>query len=294
MTAHEKLKRNPDWTWLLLFLLLSRIVLIIPLLIGANLFFEQHVSTESFANPKTIPGAWARWDSGYYLSIADHGYSADVRYRVFFPLYPLLIHLFGFGSKLGMTWAGFLLANIAFILACVLFFQIIVKDHNRSIAWATIITLNLYPTSFFFSAIYTESLFLLLSLLVYWFSRRGQYYHAALMVSLASLTRINGLILAAIPIVEILLQRTDKKQDRITKTIITGIIQHLGYFSMVCFYSSTRKTHLHLSFLKISISSAMSACRGHRYWTAPELLLQAVTRERPLTGLRASTAWKTF
>ena len=68
--------------------------------------------------------------------------------------------------------------------------------------YTTLIMLNVHPTSFFFSAIYSESLFFLFSILVYWFSARKRYILAGLFVSAASLTRVNGFLLAAIPVIE--------------------------------------------------------------------------------------------
>ena len=39
----------------------------------------------------TLLSPLARWDSVWYLSIADSGYDGDRRATAFFPLYPLLV-----------------------------------------------------------------------------------------------------------------------------------------------------------------------------------------------------------
>jgi Gpi18-like mannosyltransferase len=76
-----------------------------------------------------------------------------------------------------------------------------------------------------FSAIYTESLFLLFSVLVYGFSARRQYALAGLFVSAASLTRVNGLLLAVIPLCEILLNKPSRFWVRF---VVTGFTSEVG------------------------------------------------------------------
>lgn len=210
----------------LLFLLLFRIALNIPALIGANWFplrewdagFGREVLT-------SFPGVWARWDTGYYMEIANRGYSFQGEELAFFPAYPLLINFFSFDVPLFRLWVAYGITNLAFVIAAFLLWQQIHSEFNTSIAWTTLITLNVFPTSFFFSALYTESLFFLFAILVYWFSVRRQYFLAGLFVSAASLTRINGILLITLPIVEILINRPNAWLKRI---VVTGSLSVVG------------------------------------------------------------------
>ncbi len=189
---------------MLIFLILSRLLLNIPIFIGATYFTTgEIVGMGAGVNPLTWPGLWARWNSEHYLKIATQGYSFYGPDLNFFPFYPLTIWLFSFGLPAFMPWAGFLISNLAFILAGLLLWDQVSSDFDETVAWATLITLSLFPTAFFFSAIYTESLFLLLAVLVYFFSARKQYLYAGLCVSLASITRIPGILLIVIPLIEI-------------------------------------------------------------------------------------------
>jgi len=229
--CYEFLARWPKRLNVLLFLVLIRVLVNIPALIGANWFpwAEGITGGELGVNPRSLPGIWARWDAGYYLSIAANGYSLHGEELGFFPVYPFLVRLSALGLPSLMAWSGFLISNLAFILAALLLWYQVKADFSEPIAWGTIITLSVFPTSLFFSAIYTESLFLLFSVLVYWFSVRKQYALAALFVSAASLTRINGLLLVVIPLVEILLSRPARSWVR---SVVTGFISGIG----LCFY----------------------------------------------------------
>lgn len=128
---------------------------------------------------------WGNFDGVHYLSLATWGYREGD--QVFFPLYPVLIKLLNY-ITLNYFLSGFLLSNLVFILASVIFYLLIWRDFNQSIAkWATIF-LFLFPTSFFFGAIYTESLFLFLIVGAYYFSGIKSVVFSAL----SGLTRLVG------------------------------------------------------------------------------------------------------
>jgi len=133
-----------------------------------------------------------------------------------------------------MIWAAFLASNIAFIIGAVILWNQVKADFSESIAWGTIITLNLFPTSFFFSAIYAEGLFLLLSSLVYLFSAREKYLLAALCVSGASVARPNGLLLVLIPLIEALRSKSPRpwfREIAIALVSGSGVAAYAGFLA---------------------------------------------------------------
>ncbi len=128
---------------------------------------------------------WGNFDGVHYLSLAFFGYREGD--QVFFPLFPLAIHLLG-GLLGNFFLAGFLISNLAAFLVAIVFFQLVSRDFNRQTARWSVLFLFLFPTSFFFGAVYTESLFLLLLLSVYYFSG----LKSLLFSFLAGLTRLVG------------------------------------------------------------------------------------------------------
>lgn len=154
---------------------------------------------------------WANGDAAWYLAIAQHGYQQHFS-QAFFPLYPLLIHLLG-GSGRGATVAGIALSLICFLAAALLLYRLTARLLGARTALWTIVFLALAPTSFFFQTIYSESLFLLFAVALFFFAERRQWLLAGLAGLLATLTRSTGVILA-IPLLLFALAAADWQWHR--------------------------------------------------------------------------------
>ena len=88
----------------------------------------------------------------------------------------------------------------------------------------------LFPTSFFFGAVYTESLFFLLVIATFYFLNKKQFLSAGLVAFLAGLTRINGILLIIPFIIEF--ARNFKKNKNLWQLgilIITPLLGLLTY-----------------------------------------------------------------
>jgi Mannosyltransferase (PIG-V) len=242
----NRLAAMPRLGVVLLAVLVFRLALNLPALIGANaLPSSGGVPPGLPYDFKSIPGVWARWDSGHYLTIVRQGYVRDME-RAFMPVFPLLMLALGFGNSALAIWSGAFISIAAFIAALAILWRQVRDDYGErgeAIATTSLIALNLFPTSFYFSALYTESLFLLLFALTYWFSRRQKFLWAACCVGLAALTRINGIVLGIIPVIE-LLQRTNLKTEwrnpRLWLTLIgIGAISIVGVIALVIYFKVT-------------------------------------------------------
>lgn len=146
---------------------------------------------------------WQRFDSGFYLDLAKAGYwPASTLHTssnwAFFPLYPLLIslfaHLFG-GGDIAFSLAGLLVSNAAALLAVFYLYRLVQREFGANAASLSVIYLALFPTAFFLSAVYTESLFLACSLACIFYARGHRWWLAGLCGGLASLTRAQGVLL---------------------------------------------------------------------------------------------------
>ncbi|MEJ7783254.1 MAG: mannosyltransferase family protein [Solirubrobacteraceae bacterium] len=135
----------------------------------------------------------ARWDATWFLEIANDGY-ADTAHAAFFPLYPLLARAAGlvFGSALV---GGILVSFAAGTVALAVLHRLAVLELGADAARAAVWLLACFPAAFFLSAVYSESLFLALSLGSVYAARTGRWGWAGTLGGMAALTRSAGVVL---------------------------------------------------------------------------------------------------
>ena len=152
-------------------------------------------------SPNELANLQARWDTDFYHQIATTGYQWDRsvflhQNVVFFPLYPLLMR-WG-GALLGghPLLAGTIVSLAAFAGAIVLLYRLAALELGEDKAWPVILLVSTYPYALFYSVVYTESLFLLLTVGAFYAMRRRHLLLAALCGVAAGLARPNGFWLA--------------------------------------------------------------------------------------------------
>ena len=151
----------------------------------------------------------SRWDTGFYVSIATEGYRYEgvpLPSVAFFPLLPLLMRLLG-GLTGDVVPAGILIGNVALLGAMMLLHRLVDQEFGSSTASRAVWYMLIFPMSFFGSAIYTESLFLLFAIGAFYAARRGHWWAAALLGICLTLTRLVGIIIAPVLLVEWFTQR---------------------------------------------------------------------------------------
>ncbi|MDP3974392.1 MAG: mannosyltransferase family protein [bacterium] len=151
--------------------------------------------------------SWANFDGEHYLSISIFGYK--YLEQAFFPVYPMIMSFFSrpnafdlLLSLINSTVVGLLISNVSFLLALIVLWELIRIDFSKKIAYLTIILIIVFPTSFYFGAVYNESLFLLLSVLSFYFARKGNWMAAGLIGMVSSATRIFGIFLLPALLIE--------------------------------------------------------------------------------------------
>jgi len=158
--------------------------------------FDAPAFTHAIADPVLAP--LARWDSVWYLTIADSGYGDSTARAAFFPLYPLLIRAVGTvfgGSHAALLVAAFLVSLAAFVAALVLLYRLTELELGRRLARPTLLLLAVFPAAVYFGAPYSESLFLLLAVGAFYAARTDRWAWAGVCAGLASATRSAGLLL---------------------------------------------------------------------------------------------------
>jgi Gpi18-like mannosyltransferase len=181
---------------------------------------------------------WYRWDTIHYLEIADFGYDFDLVNTVWPPFYPFLIKIFDtiFHSSL---LSAILVSNIFFILSLFLLYILASDIFDEVIAKKTLFFAITLSSSFFFIAGYSESLFLALSVGVFLFIKKQNWFLAGILASLAALTRVQGVLLV-IPIFLELLRKyfKDKNLWNLIKHSISCLYAPMAYglFSIYVFF----------------------------------------------------------
>ncbi len=179
---------------------LWRSLLFIVAYYGQNFlnFLPSFPYSDAYLIPSGLPQwlwAWGNFDGVHYLTIARFGYIAQFT-QAFFPLYPILINFLGsIVSDKYMIVTGLLISNITFLIALGLLIKLLSLDYNKYFIMWTVIFLLAFPTSFYFGAIYTESIFFLFTIATFWFARKKSWYIASMFAALASLTRVIGIFL---------------------------------------------------------------------------------------------------
>jgi len=162
------------------------------LLIAAFFYYYYTFKIEPFKWSMLLD-FWYHWDSGHYLRIASEGYNLKYNDMAFFPLFPLLVRIFG--NLAGYKLAAYLINTFALVGGLIGFYKLVKIDFSERAAWRSIFYLLLFPTAIFLTAYYTESLFLFLAIWNFYFVRIRKWRTAGIFGFFAALIRIEGIIL---------------------------------------------------------------------------------------------------
>lgn len=197
-------------------------VLLITLVIKILLLFISYLVFQQ--RDETFFELWVRWDGPHYIDIAKDGYVTEGKqalWIVFYPLYPLFIKLFSI--LLNNFYGSAIIVSTFFsFLASILLYELVLLDFKKRVATLSVWFLNIFPTAYFLSASYTESLFLSLSLATIYLYRKGNFFESGIFGAFSSLTRINGLTL--IPLLLFEGKNTYKKLVTISITVFGFLI----------------------------------------------------------------------
>lgn len=150
--------------------------------------------------PHLLIRAWLRWDAPNYLNVALHGYAVP-RDAAFFPLYPLLTGgltaLVGAGHQL---LAALLVSNLGALAGFVGLALLAAHEAGAAASAAgsarSVRMLAVYPFAFLLAAPYADGLFLGVVIWALLLMRQGRWRWAAACVFLATLTRLEGVVVA--------------------------------------------------------------------------------------------------
>lgn len=185
----------------------------------------------------------SRWDSVWHLDIAEHGYEYKgedaLSNIVFFPVYPFLIRILSYVFLGSFVIAGWVVSSVFLLFALIVFNKLISEFFPSVNSLWSIFCLLVFPTAFFFNAIYTESLFLFLSILFFYYLFRKQFLYAGIFGLIASLTRITGVLLFLPFIWELFELSGYKIKQLFNKNLFYSFLVTLGTFAFFLYHKIT-------------------------------------------------------
>ena len=122
----------------------------------------------------------SRWDSYWYLDIINNGYKYkginELSNIVFFPVFPLSVKAIGVLLDLNFIYVGTIINLIALIISSVILYKISEEFHKNSNPLLSAVLFLFFPTAIFLTAFYSESLFIMFSLLFFYFVLKKNYW----------------------------------------------------------------------------------------------------------------------
>jgi hypothetical protein len=171
-------------------------------------FFLGYLTTYVSKGPASplwiLMNQFYHWDSLYYVGIAKDWYvnqGAQQTFIVFFPLYPALVRLTTFNFAY-VNLSALLVSNVGSVVAGLYLYKLVKLDFDENAAVKAVLYLCVFPTAFFMSLMYTEGLFLALTIASLFYARTGKWAAAGFLSMFATLTRLGGLVLFPVLLVE--------------------------------------------------------------------------------------------
>lgn len=189
---------------------LKRAVLIQFLIIlFFSIFFIININT----NDGALASILSNWDAKIYLNLAENWYQNtgdELNFIVFFPLYPFLIKVLTLLSRSELV-SGLIISSSAAIASYYFLFKLLeLKKYSLSAIKKISVLILFSPISVYFMLVYTESLFLLITVLFFYFLEKKDLNKAAIFGFLASTTKLVGITLV-IPLLWHLIFSKSKK-----------------------------------------------------------------------------------
>lgn len=161
---------------------------------------------------------WRHFDAIWFTRIAAHGYGHGDLSTAYMPLYPLLIRCASVLTGGHLLTAALLVSNLSCLAASGLIWRWVADLYDGQVAWRTVALLLLFPDAFFLLGVYSESTFLLFSAGTLLALGRGRWLLAGTLATLATLTRLQGLVL----VVPILIAAWPHRRE--TQAVVTVLI----------------------------------------------------------------------
>jgi Dolichyl-phosphate-mannose-protein mannosyltransferase len=231
-----------------------------------------------FGQTSTFWDTFTRYDSGWYYGIARNGYDASTAVAggrsniAFFPVYPMLMRHVGrfFGrTQADLFLGGIVVAWLSFVLAMVALYYLARLDVRHREAERAVLLTAIFPFAFFFGVVYSESTFLLFTVLTFYLIRTRRWVPAGLAGALATGTRATGIIMW--PALAWTAWRTAEPTTRDRMLALLALALAASGFAAFCFYIYSESGD---PLLWAAALQRWGYYPGGAPWTAPIRLIQ--------------------
>ena len=274
MTKWSKLFNKYHWIIVpIIIFLITRGLISIGGYIGRVAFLEMvDNSVPWISHPHMLPvDIWDRWDGGFYRGIARGGYvfnPADGSSNVaFFPMYPILIRAVGTFIP-DLTIAGMIVSHVLLLGGMIFLYKLAMLEFdNQDTAKKTIFYLSIFPTAFYFGAVYTESTFLLFSVATIYFTRKHKWAWAGIAAMFASTTRVVGILLYIFMMLEWLTVHKDDLHDMLhSNHRFRAIINRQSIGELLLIHLSLLGLLLYMLYLYLQFGDPLAFFHAQSTW----------------------------
>jgi len=236
------LRSSPDSAWAIArSAVASRLAVLLVGYLGVVTIGLSADTTGFIVSADPVLNLPARFDAGWYATIALEGYSFQGRFDrqqnvAFFPAFPLIARVAGYplgafaenipkDRRLArLLWAGVFISISAFAWGCVYLWRLARDMIGDERARDAVALLAAYPFAVYFSAPYSESLFLLGIVAAFYHFRRAELARAAAWGLLVGLTRPNGCFLSIVLGVLAIQQVSQSPNRQIIRSLLSPLL----------------------------------------------------------------------
>ncbi len=199
----------------------------------ALIAFFSHPGAPSINSWRRLLAPFYAWDAFYYVAIVRDGYQAGKPTANFHPLYPWLSAVVNIVVREPLL-SLLLVASVAGLFLTIAFYRLAMLDCDEQQSWHATALLLLFPASIALVVPYTESLFLLLSVVCLLAARQKRFWLAGLAGCLAALTRQQGIFLV-IPLGWEAWESLDHRWSNVIKRLLAIALVPAGYAAWILY-----------------------------------------------------------
>jgi len=138
---------------------------------------------------------WSNWDANNLLRVAEVGYPRtgdDSFFIVYLPGYPFAVRAVAYVFQ-NLILSGLIVSFVASVGAAWFLYKLVRVERDHDEAWRSVLWLFAFPTAYFLTLPYSESLYLFGSVAALYAARTNRWARAAAGGILATVTRLQAL-----------------------------------------------------------------------------------------------------